>query len=150
MWGGFRTTTNKQKSLLPDTVQNNKHKREERENKSLLSAFNWKKKSPPHLDIKSLEMQVPGDINTWLWMSFCGFHTLQGNYSLLYLLFKINNNTPATIPQSLRIPLSSQSHPFQTAFIPSTWLGQEKTAVFFSEQVWGCTPYGFTIEKICI
>lgn len=100
-----------------------------------------------HLDIKSLEMQVPGGIDTWLWMSFCEFHTLQGNYSLLHLLFKINNNTPVTIPQILRIPLSSQSHPFQTAFILSTWLGQEKAAVFFLEQAWGCTPYGFTIEK---
>lgn len=65
-------------------------------------------------------MQVPGDVNTWLRMSFCGFHTRQANYSLLHLLFKINNNTPVIIPQILRIPLSSQSHPFQNAFMPST------------------------------
>lgn len=52
---------NKQKSLLPDTVQNNKHKREERENKSLLSAFNWKKKKKS----STLRYKKLGDASTW-------------------------------------------------------------------------------------
>lgn len=41
-------------------------------------------------------MQVTRGIHTGLGMNFSGFRTLLDNYSLLFLLFKINNNTPVT------------------------------------------------------
>lgn len=44
--------------LLLDIRLNKKDKREERKNKSLLYAFNWRL-SPSQLEIKSIEMQVP-------------------------------------------------------------------------------------------